>query len=91
MNGRQQTLGKEDEDGDGKKILSVKPHGTPAEIHTDTEHHRKQHEKELFGIKVERTNIHVLNIMNSNVRCKSICKISKAYAYLPLVPKRGGS
>lgn len=73
MDGRQETLCEEDEDGDRKEILGVKPYRTPAKVHADAEHDRKQHEKELFGIKVERTDIHKLNIINSRHRCKSIC------------------
>ena len=70
MDGRQETLRKKDKDGDRKEIFNVEErHRSPTEVHADAEHDRKQHEKELFGIKVERTDIHELNIINSSHRC----------------------
>ncbi len=65
VDGRQETLRKKDQDGDREEILGVKPHRTPAEVHADAEHDSKENEKELFGIKVERTDIHILNIIKS--------------------------
>lgn len=73
MDGRQETLRKKDKDGDRKEIFNVEErHRSPAEVHADTEHDSKENEKKLFGIKVERTDIHELNIINSRHRCKSI-------------------
>lgn len=65
MDGRQETLRKKDQDGDRKEILRVKPGGAPSQIHPYTKQDSEQHEKELFGIKVERTDIHELNIIKS--------------------------